>query len=106
MNLLSVVTKGQPSIGECFTLWSTMIEIYWMKGKSYWILCALCQCLAEGRSVIWYHTSTWFLFVNEGIYVALKDSKFRSTDLNSHVWTLVTLMRPQVESHPNLLHNT
>src|SRR6266571_5811755 len=65
----------------------TAIEIYWLKGKSYWVLYALRRRLAEGKPVIWYRASTRFLFVNEGVYETPKD--FLSTDLNTRVWTLV-----------------
>ncbi|KAH9007281.1 hypothetical protein EDB86DRAFT_2870989 [Lactarius hatsudake] len=82
---LSVVITGQPGIGEHLTL--TLIEIYWLKGKSYWILYALHRCLCEGKPVIWYYDSKWYLFVAEDVYELFRD--FPSVGFKTRVWTLV-----------------
>ncbi|KAH9017577.1 hypothetical protein EDB85DRAFT_2096392 [Lactarius pseudohatsudake] len=66
---LSVVITGQPGIG-----------------KSYWIFYTLHRRLCEGKPVIWYHDSTRYLFVAEGVYI-LENTP--STSFKTHVWTLV-----------------
>ena len=84
---------------------STITDIYWLKGKSYWILYALCRCLAEGKLVFWYNDSRRLLFVNEGVYVAPKD--FPSMELKTRVWTLVDSNEPSWEVPPKLaVHHT
>ena len=65
----------------------TAIEIYWLKGKSYWVLYALRRRLAEGKPVIWYRATRRYLFVEEGAFVAPQD--YPSTDFKTHIWTLV-----------------
>ncbi len=65
----------------------TVIEIYWLKGKSYWVLYALRRRLAEGKPVIWYRDSRRYLFVEEGAFEV--PERFRSTTFQTHIWTLV-----------------
>jgi len=65
----------------------TVIEIYWLKGKSFWVFYALRRCLAEKKPVIWYHESTPFLFVEDGVYKAREH--FGPTTHKTLVWTLV-----------------
>ena len=44
------------------------IETNSLLGKSCWVIYALHRHLTEGKPVIWYHDSRWFLFVKEGVY--------------------------------------
>ena len=67
---------------------TSLIKIYWLKGKSYWILYALYRRLAEGKPIMWYRDSTVFLFVNEGVYQAPPWGAL-STTFRTRVWTLV-----------------
>jgi hypothetical protein len=66
-----------------------VIEIYGLKGKSYWIFYAMCRRLAERKPVMWYRGSMerLFLFVEEGVYLA--PSIYPFTELKNRVWTLI-----------------
>ncbi|KAH9034832.1 hypothetical protein EDB85DRAFT_2219282, partial [Lactarius pseudohatsudake] len=66
----SVVITGQPGIG-----------------KSYWVTYALCRRLAEGKPVFWFHSTSRFLFVKEGVFEVPPD--YHSTDLKTRVWLLI-----------------
>jgi hypothetical protein len=84
----SVVITGQPGIGRCSTRYETdiHIDIYWFKGKSYWILYAICRRLTQMMPTMWYRGGTLFLFVKEGVFRGDRD--FSCTEFRSRVWTL------------------
>jgi hypothetical protein len=65
----------------------TVIEIHYLKGKSYWAFYALRRCLAEKKPVMYYFDSRLFLFVKERVYES--PERARHTIFKTLVWTLV-----------------
>lgn len=57
------------------------------KGKSCWILYALCRHLAKREPVVWFHGRRLCLFVEEGVFQGPPDTP--STDFKKRIWTLV-----------------
>ena len=77
---------NQESVGaSCCHI--TIIKLYWLKGKSYWIYYVLCRRLAEKKPVLWYRDSRLYLFVSNGVFESPKN--ISSALFRTRVWTLV-----------------
>ena len=66
---------------------NTVIKLYWLQGKSYWIYYVLCRRLAEKKPVLWYRDSRLYLFVSDGVYES--PTNLSSALFRTRVWTLV-----------------
>ena len=64
----------------------TVINLSWLKGKSYWIYYVLCLCLAEKKPVLWFRDPLLYLFVSNGVY---ESTNLSSRSFRTRVWTLV-----------------
>ena len=85
----SLIITGQPGIGTCFTLlyYITVIEIYTLKGKSFWLVYAVCRRLAEKKPTMWYREPDVYLFVTDGVY---RYPMIPSSDsFRTRIWTFV-----------------
>ncbi|KAH8993992.1 hypothetical protein EDB92DRAFT_349231 [Lactarius akahatsu] len=47
-------SQDNPALVSVFLCHLTVPELYWLKGKSYWVIYALCRRLTEGKPVIWF----------------------------------------------------
>ena len=59
----------------------------WFKGKSYWILYAICRCLGESKVFLWYFQKNWYLFVRAGVFRCPGDLVVNS--FRPYIWAFV-----------------
>lgn len=83
----ALIVTGQPGIGKFFTCNIVVTEIYWLKGKRYWIRYVLCRRLACKEPVMWYRGKMLYLFMEDGVYLASADHS--PISIRTRVWTLV-----------------
>lgn len=76
------------SVGSSFC-YIAVVEVYWLKGRCYWLLYVLCRRLACKKLIIWYRGKRLSLFVEDGVYLYLGPREYSYTEFKTQVWTLV-----------------